>query len=176
MSASLQVRHKIFSIQDQPPTWSDDEADPGMESLSETDEGFSVPPGSDHPGSAHPIGRQRSGSVGSSLLATDDEADLVISVPPTPTRRRLRPSATETTLNARAMMSDSFTRRVSADQTVSETDDGLADASTVILTKRNANDDVISDDEEPGVMVRPPSPFDSATMQLETSHGTVRRE
>jgi hypothetical protein len=169
------VRHKIFSIQDQPPTWSDDEADPGMESLSETDDGFSVPSNNEDSGSALPAGRLRSSSAGSSLLATDDEADLIISVPPTPTRRRLRPSATETTLNARAMMDDPFIHRDLAGKAVSGTDGDLAEASTIILDKRNADDDVMSDDDEPGVLVRPPSPFDSATMQLETSHETVRR-
>ena len=146
-----------------------------MESLSETDDGFSAPSNGEGPVLGHSTGRQRSGSVGSSLLATDDEADLIVSVPPTPTRRRLRPSATETTLNARAMMDDPFTHRGIADKVASGTDGISAEASTIILNNRNADDDVIFDDDEPGVLVRPPSPFDSTSMQLETSHETVRR-
>jgi hypothetical protein len=146
-----------------------------MESLSETDDGFSVPSNQEDTTSADHSGRQRSGSVGSSLLATDDEAELMDSVPATPTRRRLRPSATETTLNARAMMDDLFKLRVHTDQNISETDSGPVDASTVILSKRTAEDDVVFDDEEPGVLVRLPSPIDPAATQLETSHETVKR-
>lgn len=120
-----QVRDKIFSIQDHHPSWSDED-DPGIESFSETDDGFSMPPSASR--GNDPATRSTTTTTTKNpsfepydFDESDEESDRLPSVPPTPTRRRLRPSATETTLNARAMNDDPLTRPVTAAATTTTT-------------------------------------------------------
>lgn len=145
---SFQVRHKVFSIQEQPTFWNDDED--GMESLSE--DGFSAPSIRNERNSTKTGTTEEIDDIVSrhrdSLTSTDDESDMVPSVPHTPTRRRLRPSATESTLNARAMMDEPFILPSSVQQ---PTD---LDSSPIVLPSYETTEEGPYDDEF-GVLVEP---------------------
>lgn len=160
-------------MQDQPPSWSDDDDDQGMESLSETDDGFSL--NSHRSVNEAPVEAQRRGSIGSDFVATDDESDLVVSVPHTPTRRRLRPSVTETTLNARAMMDDPSLLAVSSSTGTSAAQPEF-DSSAVLLTKPSI-DELTVFDEDQGVMImaNTPPPKERAVTRETQDDTTVKR-
>lgn len=156
-------------------SWSDDDDDPGMESLSETDDGLSLGSNRGANDPLRSVQLDRGGSMESESVPTDDESDLVISVPPTPTRRRLRPSATETTLNARAMMDDPAQRITSPPASAAE-EQPLFDSSAVLLTKPSL-DEVTVFDEDNGVMIMSDTPPNAHAISRATSQDdTIKRK
>lgn len=82
----------------------------------------------------------------------DDLLDMADSPPVTPIRSRLRPSATDSTLNARAVMSSYRDRDDSLERSEHQRRAELG-SSTVILGRR----DLSSGLEEAGVIVEPSS-------------------
>jgi hypothetical protein len=146
-----------------------------MESLSETDDGFSLGSNRSANDPVLPTQRDRNGSIGSELVPTDDESDLVVSVPHTPTRRRLRPSATETTLNARAMMDDP-SQRITLPQAAVSDEQPLFDSSAILLTKPSL-DEMTVFDEDNGVMIMADTPpNDHAISRSTLQDDTIKRK
>ena len=145
-----------------------------MESMSETDDGFSLTSDRSATHSPGAVRREQSVSINSDLVITDDESELVVSVPPTPTRRRLRPSATETTLNARAMMDDPSLHPLSP-QLPSTVDQPLFDSSAVLLSKPSLGE-LAAFDEEHGVMIMTDTPPPALPQPFEDGPRTPQDE
>ncbi len=74
---NYQLKHKIVTIQDQPPSWDSDDFDAGMESLSEADpgeeDGGSFQHGGSQPSPRHPAAR--------AAVVSEDEASAIEATP-----------------------------------------------------------------------------------------------